>query len=54
MMKVTLNKGIRINRIKNQAKYYDQHSIPLKDLHIGEKVNMLNSKTWKPAIVIKR
>ena len=39
---------------ENQAKYYDQHSRPLKGLHIGEKVSMLDSKTWKPAVVIKR
>ena len=28
-----------------QVKYYDQHSRPLKDLHIGEKLSMLDSKT---------
>ena len=39
---------------QNQAKYYDQYSIPLKDLHIGEKVSMLDSKTWKPAVVMER
>ena len=39
---------------QNQAKYYDQHSGPLEDLHIAEKVNMLDSKTWKPAVVINR
>ena len=39
---------------QNQAKYYDQHSRTLKDLHIGEKVSMLDSKTWKPAVVMKK
>ena len=39
---------------QNQAKYYDQHSRPLKDLHVGEKVSMLDSKTWKPAVLMKR
>ena len=39
---------------QNQAKYYDRHSRPLKDLHIGEKVNMLDNKTWKPAVVMNR
>ena len=38
----------------NQAKYYDQQSRPLKDLHIGEKVSMLDSKTYKPAVVMER
>ena len=39
---------------QNQAKYYDQHSRPLKDLPIGEKISMLDCKPWKPATVMKR
>ena len=44
----------RQKKQQNQAKYYDQHSRPLKDPHIGEKVSMLDSKTWKPPAVMKR
>ena len=43
-----MNKGRRMNRIKPSN--YDQHSRTLKDLHIGEKVSMLDSKTWKPDV----
>ena len=39
---------------QKQAKYYDQYSEPLNNLHFGEKVSMLGSKTWKPAVAMKR
>ena len=43
-----------LNNQQNQAKYYDRHSRPLKDLYIGEKVNMLDNKTLQPAVVMNR
>ena len=47
-----MNKGRRMNRIKPSN--YDQHSRTLKDLHVGKKVSMLDSKTWKPDFAMKR
>ena len=48
----TNEKGRRMNRIKPSN--YDQHSRTLKDLHVGKKVSMLDSKTWKPDFAMKR
>ena len=36
------------------VKHYDQHPRPLKDFHISVNVRMLDSKTWKPTVVMKR
>ena len=38
---------------ENQVKYYNQHTKPLKVLHGGEKIRMLNEKKWKPATVVQ-
>ena len=39
---------------QNQAKYCDQHSGPFKDLDTGEKVSMLDSKTSRAAVTMKK
>ena len=38
---------------ENQVKYYNQHTKPLKVLHGGETIRMLNEKKWKPATVVQ-
>ena len=43
----------RQKNLQNQARYYDRHSRQMNDLHTGEKVSMQDSKTWKPAVVMK-
>ena len=43
----------RQKNLQNQARYYDRHSRQMNELHTGEKVSMQDSKTWKPAVVMK-
>ena len=45
---------LKTQNLQNQAKYHDNNSRPLIELQIGEKVIMLDSKTWKPAVLMKK
>ena len=39
---------------ENQAKYYNKHTKPLSDLHIGEQIRILKDNKWKPAVITEK